>query len=270
MTNASPVMLQSTCARDAPSARSIANSRLRCATVIEKALKMMNAPTSTAMPPKASRTGRRNCADRVAQSLRLVGRRLGAGLDLRVRGQRRPEAASRGPRPRRPRPPSTSISERRPSIPNQRCASASVVWIRSDPPSDDWAANLNTPETVASCPPPSGDHGDRRARLELLVLGELLDDGHLARLLRRVALDVLRRRDVVGRVREEERRRAAGLAPPCRPRPPRPCRPRSRTSRRRRPPRRPASTMSCGRPSVAPVSWPENLASRVTVTSVPL
>ncbi len=53
-------MLQSTCAREAPSARSIANSRRRCATVMENALKMMNAPTSTAMPPKLSRTGRRN------------------------------------------------------------------------------------------------------------------------------------------------------------------------------------------------------------------
>ena len=38
-------------------------------------------------------------------------------------------------------------------MPNQLCASASVVWMRIEPPSDDWAANLNTPDTVASCAP---------------------------------------------------------------------------------------------------------------------
>ena len=37
----------------------MANSRRRWATVIENALKMMNAPTSTAMPPNERRTGRR-------------------------------------------------------------------------------------------------------------------------------------------------------------------------------------------------------------------
>src|SRR5665648_1007248 len=37
----------------------MANSRRRCATVIEKALKMMKAPTSTAMPPKESSAGLR-------------------------------------------------------------------------------------------------------------------------------------------------------------------------------------------------------------------
>ena len=52
---ASPITLASTWRRVAPSERSMANSRMRCATVIEKALKMMKAPTITATPPKASR-----------------------------------------------------------------------------------------------------------------------------------------------------------------------------------------------------------------------
>ena len=43
------------CRRDAPIVRSVANSRVRCATVIEKVLKMTNAPTKSAMPAKASR-----------------------------------------------------------------------------------------------------------------------------------------------------------------------------------------------------------------------
>ena len=44
-----------TCLREAPSVRSVANSRVRWATVIDSVLKMTNAPTSSAMPPKPSR-----------------------------------------------------------------------------------------------------------------------------------------------------------------------------------------------------------------------
>ncbi len=40
--------------REAPSVRSSANSRIRCVTVIEKVLKMMNAPTNSEMPANAS------------------------------------------------------------------------------------------------------------------------------------------------------------------------------------------------------------------------
>ena len=36
------------CRREAPSVRSSPNSRVRCATVIEKVLKMMKAPTTSA------------------------------------------------------------------------------------------------------------------------------------------------------------------------------------------------------------------------------
>ena len=44
-----------TCLREAPSVRSVANSRVRWATVIDSVLKITNAPTSSAMPPKPSR-----------------------------------------------------------------------------------------------------------------------------------------------------------------------------------------------------------------------
>ena len=40
--------------REAPSVRSSANSRMRWVTVIEKVLKMMNAPTNSEMPANAS------------------------------------------------------------------------------------------------------------------------------------------------------------------------------------------------------------------------
>ena len=44
-----------TCRREAPSVRSVASSRVRCATVIEMVLKMTKAPTNSAMPANASR-----------------------------------------------------------------------------------------------------------------------------------------------------------------------------------------------------------------------
>ena len=44
-----------TCLREAPSVRSVANSRVRWATVIDSVLKITNAPTSSAMPPNPSR-----------------------------------------------------------------------------------------------------------------------------------------------------------------------------------------------------------------------
>ena len=47
-----------TCLREAPSVRSVANSRVRWATVIDSVLKITNAPTSSAMPPKPSSTWR--------------------------------------------------------------------------------------------------------------------------------------------------------------------------------------------------------------------
>ena len=44
-----------TCRRDAPSVRSVASSRVRCAIVIERELKMTKAPTKSAITPNASR-----------------------------------------------------------------------------------------------------------------------------------------------------------------------------------------------------------------------
>ncbi len=46
---------RSTWRREAPSVRRVASSFVRCATVIESVLKITNAPTKSAIPPKASR-----------------------------------------------------------------------------------------------------------------------------------------------------------------------------------------------------------------------
>ena len=44
-----------TCLREAPSVRSVANSRVRWATVIDRVLKITKAPTNSAIAPKPSR-----------------------------------------------------------------------------------------------------------------------------------------------------------------------------------------------------------------------
>ena len=49
----------STWRREAPSVRSVANSRVRCAIVIESEFAITKAPTNSAMPPKTSRNVRR-------------------------------------------------------------------------------------------------------------------------------------------------------------------------------------------------------------------
>ena len=52
--SASSITERSTWPREAPIVRSSANSLVRCATVIENVLKMMNAPTNTAIPANTS------------------------------------------------------------------------------------------------------------------------------------------------------------------------------------------------------------------------
>ena len=56
MTRPSSRTERMTCLREAPSVRSVANSRVRWATVIDRVLKITNAPTSSAMAPKPSST----------------------------------------------------------------------------------------------------------------------------------------------------------------------------------------------------------------------
>ena len=58
--------------------RSVANSRVRCATVIERVLKMTKAPTKRATPPNASRKARTKVMNPVV-SFSSAARLLGAG-----------------------------------------------------------------------------------------------------------------------------------------------------------------------------------------------
>ena len=88
VTNASTTTEVMTCRRLAPIARSSASSRVRCATMIENVLKMMNAPTNSAMNAKTSSAVRKN-PERLLQLLRLLVGDVGRldGLDpLREHG----------------------------------------------------------------------------------------------------------------------------------------------------------------------------------------
>ena len=60
ITSASTTIEVSTWRRLAPSVRSVASSRVRCAIVIESEFAITKLPTKSAMPPKASRKPRRN------------------------------------------------------------------------------------------------------------------------------------------------------------------------------------------------------------------
>ena len=79
---------RNTCLRDAPSVRSVASSRTRCATVIESVLKMTNEPTIRAIPANASRRYWKNVSPSLISVAAALPGRV-AGLDLsRGRQQR--------------------------------------------------------------------------------------------------------------------------------------------------------------------------------------
>ena len=129
-TSASPATAATIWRRVAPSARSSANSRVRCATVIEKVLKMMNAPTSSAAPASASSIGVRkppiasliSSAVCWASAAPVLTSRSAVvtSRDARARAPR----ATRRPRRRRRR----SITS--PSRSNHSCICGSVAVIR--------------------------------------------------------------------------------------------------------------------------------------------
>ena len=72
-TRASITIEPSTCRREPPSVRIVANSRVRCAIVIESEFAITKLPTKSAMPAKASRKPRR----KVMNSIRVLGVVLG-------------------------------------------------------------------------------------------------------------------------------------------------------------------------------------------------
>ena len=123
---------RSTCPREAPSVRSSANSRARWATVMENVLKMMNAPTKSAMPAKASSAVRRKpswsrmSAVWLAASACPVRTWTVSGSAARSRSTTASGSV--------PRTTAMSISSNFPSLPVTRCASVRVMRATAAPP----------------------------------------------------------------------------------------------------------------------------------------
>ena len=130
----SPSTERRTCARDAPSVRSRANSRARCVTVIEKVLKMMKAPTKTEMPANASSVVvRKPNASRlsfcwVVVSCWPVRTSTPVGTTSRT--------ASRSSAGEVPSLAAMSISSYLPSLPVMRAASSGVRIATEAPPNE--------------------------------------------------------------------------------------------------------------------------------------
>ena len=187
----------------------VASSRMRWATVIENVLKMMNAPTNTATPPNASRSGRQEAVDRARETLLLdVWRVLGARLDPHVAAAPPAGCGASAPRRLTPLSAATRISDVCPSRSNQYWASLKVVLTRVAPPIEPTPASVNAPTSGHGDDALLGREPDLLADLQVLVLEELLADRRCRRTGWPVALDVVRRG--VERRREGRERPGSG------------------------------------------------------------
>ena len=145
----------------------------RCATVIEKVLKMMNAPTSSAAPAKASSTGVRNAPSESLICFDVVGGGLLAGLDLKAARQRRPQplrTISLGRHARRRR---GDDARHLASSRYQRCTSASGATMIVAPPIEATLPKSTMPTSRARLDAGARRDADALADGQVLVGGEL-------------------------------------------------------------------------------------------------
>ena len=143
ISSASATTARRICPRVEPSARSSANSRARSAIVIENVLKMMNAPTSSAAPAKASRAGvRKPIASLIspASSAADCWPVLMSSVAGSARCRRRASCCGLTPDTA-----DAVISEILPSRWDQRCTSSSEAAIIVAPPIDETPARSAMP-----------------------------------------------------------------------------------------------------------------------------
>ncbi len=144
VTSASTSTDPSTCRRDAPSVRSVANSRVRCAIVIESEFAITNAPTNSATPPNARRNFCRNERKSVTSDASLVacaapvltwvvGGRMPCTCEMSCSGETPPLAAIR-------------IWSSLPCLSNRCWAVARSKPASVAPPIDETAPNFTIPE----------------------------------------------------------------------------------------------------------------------------
>ena len=142
----------STWRRLAPRARSIANSRRRWATVMLKALKMMNAPTKTETPANARSTGVRN--EPIASAVSAVASAAACSpvLTLTPAGMAAltSAASSLGVTPGSAE---TEMPLILPGSPPQRCTSCRRPATTMVPPREPDSPHSNTPATLTSSRP---------------------------------------------------------------------------------------------------------------------
>ena len=141
----------STWREEAPSVRSIPNSRVRWATVIENVLKIRNAPTNTEIPAKTSRNVVRKpkpslmSADCWAASSAPVFASASCGRTALIRVE-----SSSG---ETPLDASTSMLSSSPTFPVIRCASGRVKSAKLAPPRGIPEPNRPIPDSVYSLAP---------------------------------------------------------------------------------------------------------------------
>ena len=205
--------MASTWRDEAPSVRSIPNSRVRWATVIENVLKIRKAPTKTEMPAKTSRKVVRKPKPSL-MSAGLLGGVLGPGLRLGRPRQDRVERASRARSGVTPSAASTSMLSSSPSLPVIACASGSVKSAKLAPPSGTPGAEPADPRERVLLGAADAADRDLLADLVALLVGGDRVDADLVGGRRGGALDPGER---VERLRLDAlRRSAAGRRRPAR------------------------------------------------------
>ena len=144
-TSDSTTIAVSTCRREPPSVRTVANSRVRCAIVIESEFAITKLPTKSAIPPNASRKPRRkemnefvseasSCACCEPVFACAVGGRI-ARTFLRSCASDTPGFAA------------TAISSSLPGLSNSFCAVGTSKPASVAPPIVETEPNLISPET---------------------------------------------------------------------------------------------------------------------------
>ncbi len=130
--------------REAPRVRSVANSRIRCAIVMESEFAITKEPTKSAIPPNASRKPWRNVMNSFVSeaSSSAWASPLTACAPWGRIGRISPSSSS----VETPGLPATAISSSRPSFSKSRCAVGRSNPARVAPPIERFEPNSTIPE----------------------------------------------------------------------------------------------------------------------------
>ncbi len=207
--SASTITVVRICRREAPSVRSIPNSLIRWATVIEKVLKIRKEPTKTAMKPKTRRkVCRKPRLSRISSELRSAlscggldphaGRHLGFAIRPFQRPGETPSAAATEIWSKRPRLWVSALRDRQRHLGDAGAA-------------EGGAAELREADQAELFEVPLADQLDRFAELQAGAVGGGLVDRGFGRAAGPVAVEVGERLELPGRV--EEMNLGANLLP---------------------------------------------------------